>query len=171
MKYFSVFLVLAITGLFKCSEEDELPPISKEGRSTFGCMVNGKLWLTEGSAFSSNTHAEIYRSHDTIAVNIYANGRSQTTMFMSIIAVPALKINEPYHFINNDECCGLQYLDFTGAVSCAYELPISGHVTLSRWDEGEGILAGTFQFSAESDECPGTVVITEGRFDIGEIVY
>ncbi|MEJ1242481.1 hypothetical protein WBG78_30310 [Chryseolinea sp. T2] len=90
---------------------------------------------------------------------------------MSIIANPDFKINEPYYFISSNECCGLQYLDFSGAVSCAYELPISGHVTFSRWDEGKSILAGTFQFSAKSAECSGTVVITEGRFDISEIVY
>lgn len=170
MKYLPVMPLFAFAVLFiTCREDDELPPITREGKSTFGCLVNGKIWLTEGSAFASNTHAEVYCFHDSIAVNIYANGRSQTTMFMSIIARSALKINEPYHFVNSNECCGLQYLDFSGAVSCSYELPVSGHVTLSRWDEDEGILAGTFQFSAESDECLGTVAITEGRFDIGEI--
>jgi len=172
MKYFSVlFIIILPAVLSTCREDDELPPLTIEGRNTFGCLVNGKLWLAEGSAFASSTHAEIYRTVDTLAVNIYGNGISQTTMFMSIIASPDLKINQPYYFANSDKCCGIQYLDFSGAVSCAYEMPIGGHITFSRWDEAKAILAGTFQFIAESDECPGTVVITEGRFDIGEITY
>ncbi|MEJ7645769.1 MAG: hypothetical protein WKF87_14335 [Chryseolinea sp.] len=169
MKYLSAILILAIPLLFStCREDDELPPITMEGKGTFGCLVNGKMMLGEGY-LQNGTHADIYKGSDTVAVNIYGY-RDGQTMFMSIIGVPDLKINERYSFINND-CCGLQYVEYTDTGQCTYELPISGYVTLSRWDEGKNILAGTFQFTAESDECPGTVVITEGRFDIGEIFY
>lgn len=171
MKYLSAILILAIPVLFNtCREDDELPPPTMEGRGTFGCLVNGKLMLSEGYSTQSGTHAEIYRGSDTLAVNIYGYREGQT-MFMSIIGVPDLKINEPYSFINNDDCCGLQYLEYANTGQCAYERAVSGYVTLSKWDEGKAILAGTFQFTANSDECAGTVVITEGRFDIGEIVY
>jgi len=170
MKYVSILILLALPVAFStCRDEDELPPITMEGKNTFGCVVNGKLWLPEGRLGQSATHAEIYKRPDTLAVNIYS-GNSRQSIFMSIIDFPDLRINETYDF-NNDKCCGLQYLDFENTVSCSYELPISGYVKLSKWDLDKGILAGTFEFKAFSDECPETVVITEGRFDIGEIVY
>ena len=32
-----------------CNEdEDELPPVTMEGKNTFGCLVNGKVFELEG---------------------------------------------------------------------------------------------------------------------------
>lgn len=170
MKYLSFLLLVCIPIAFSnCRDEDELPPITMEGKNTFGCIVNGKLWLPEGTFGQSATHAEIYKRPDTLAVNIYASNSGQS-IFMSIIDMPDLKINETYDFSNN-KCCGLQYLNFENSPSCSYEIPTSGHITLSKLDLNKGIIAGTFEFKASSDECEDTVVITEGRFDIAEIFY
>ena len=56
---------------------------STEGKNTFGCVVNGKLWLPEGSLGQGATHAEIYKRPDTLAVNIYSSNQDQS-IFMSI---------------------------------------------------------------------------------------
>ncbi len=171
MKSLSVIVILAIPVLLStCREDDELPPITMEGKGTFGCLVNGKLLISLGPS-GPGTHAQVFHLPDTLAVNIYAgNYIENQTIFISILATPDLQINKIYDLYKNS-CCGLQYLKYDEEGSCSYELPTSGHVKISRWDESKGILAGTFQFTAESDKCPGTVVITEGRFDIGEIIY
>ena len=64
---------------------------STEGKNTFGCVVNGKLWLPEGSLGQGATHAEIYKRPDTLAVNIYSSNQSQS-IFMSIIDFPDLRL-------------------------------------------------------------------------------
>lgn len=127
MKYLTVVVLLALpVVLSTCRYQDELPPVTMEGRNTFGCFVNGKLWLAEGRLGKSGIYAEIYKRPDTLAVNIYSSNDGQL-IFMSIIDFPDLRINKAYDF-NKDNCCGLQYLDFENTVSCSYELPVNGLV-------------------------------------------
>ena len=169
MKHLTILVLLSLPlALSTCRDEDELPPITTEGKNTFGCVVNGKLWLPEQSLGQGATHAEIYKRPDTLAVNIYSSNQGQS-IFMSIIDFPDLRVNETYYF-TNEKCCGLQFLNFENSASCSYEVPQSGHIKLLKWDPDKNILAGTFEFKAYSDECEDTVVITEGRFDIGEII-
>lgn len=172
MKYLSILVLLALPVAFStCRDEDELPPITMEGKNTFGCLVNGKMFISKGGFGQSGTHAEVYKRPDTVAINIYAgNSVENQTIFISIIDSPDLRINGTYDF-NNDKCCGLQYLNYDNEISCSYEAPVSGYVKLSKFDLSKGIVAGTFEFKAYSLECEDTVVITEGRFDIAEIFY
>lgn len=46
---------------------------------------------------------------------------------------------------------------------------VSGSVTLSRWDREARIISGTFEFTVARGA--DTVRITEGRFDIDEVVF
>jgi hypothetical protein len=39
-----------------CTDEeygDKLPPETQNGNNTFGCLLNGKVWLPEGVPFST----------------------------------------------------------------------------------------------------------------------
>ena len=95
MKYLSIIFLFAMPLAFStCSEDDdELPPITMEGKNTFGCIVNGKLWLPEGRLGQSSNHAELQFSGDTISVNFYASG-AESGFTISIYDVPNLQINK-----------------------------------------------------------------------------
>ena len=55
---FSILLLASILQFSGCgllpTPKEELPPITQEGKNTFGCLVNGKVWLPKGYDGTSN---------------------------------------------------------------------------------------------------------------------
>jgi len=45
-------LTLCATSCTEKDYEEKLPPETQEGRYTFGCLVNGEIWLPEGMPLS-----------------------------------------------------------------------------------------------------------------------
>ncbi|MCW3074373.1 MAG: hypothetical protein JWP69_1442 [Flaviaesturariibacter sp.] len=45
-------LMLTSVSCKKDKDNDKLPPITQNGANTFGCLVNGKVWLPKG--YSTN---------------------------------------------------------------------------------------------------------------------
>ena len=167
---FPVSLALLTIGFSACEEEDELPSITLEGKNTFGCLVNGKLFTPKAPPGQVGTEADLFQLGDTAtSVNIYgSNYASDQSFFISIIDSPELQIDKTYS-LTDSTCCGIEYSEFGDFPSCRYKKSLSGHVKLLKFDINQKILSGTFEFKAYSDACNDTVTITEGRFDIGEI--
>lgn len=167
MKFVSFLLLLSILAFSTCRDEDELPAITMEGKNTFGCLVNGKLWLREGRFGQSGTHADLQLASDTIGINLYASN-ANSSFIISIYDVPSLQTNKPY-----DLATGKYYTSYVSWLSgtCDYDSIKSGSVTLSKFDRTNNIISGIFEFTAYSPDCKETISVTDGRFDIAEIFY
>ncbi len=88
----TLFTILAIASLASLSScdlfdnEPELPPITTEGKGTFGCYVNGNLFLPEApSGYGNGIRAELFKNSTLTSVNIYAGNSSTKQTF--IIAI------------------------------------------------------------------------------------
>ena len=139
-----------------------------EGRNTFGCLVNGKVFFPKAPLGQSGVHAEFSNSKiDTMAINIYAGNRSQS-FFISILDSPSLETGRVYD-LSNKNCCGIQYIEFDDKHTCDYEIALNGFIKLSIFDLNKSIVSGTFEFITYNSNCSDTIKVTEGRFDIGEI--
>jgi hypothetical protein len=169
-KYFSLSMTIIFAGvlltsscdLFDFSRKPKLPPITSEGKNTFGCMVDGKLWLPESRLGLTGFHAEA----DANFLAIYADGESNTGITIGLIDSSGIKVNKEYaltvflnqyfvesSFISNGDWCDYRRYHTT-----------SGRVTLSRKDRKA--ISGTFEFTVFNPDCGDTVKITDGRFDI-----
>ena len=75
-----------------CNEdEDKLPPITMEGKNTFGCLVNGKVFVSKGRIGNVGTYAEVQYVQDTIGVNLYAmNSEADQSFVFSFYDSPDL---------------------------------------------------------------------------------
>ena len=173
-KYFThilapVSLALLAIGFSACQEDDELPAITSEGKNTFGCLVNGELWLPKGRLGQGGAFIEIQQPKDTVVINIYAgNDKANSNIAFSIHDSPTLQTGKTYD-LTYDKFYA-RYVDYATDVSCHYDEALTGSIRLSKFDPDGNIIAGTFEFKAYSDGCKDTVTITEGRFDIGEIM-
>ena len=153
--------------------DPELPPITTEGKGTFGCLVNGKLFLNEGvSGFGNGLYAELQTAQDSIGINLYAgNSATQQNLIMSIFDTPSLQVGKVYDL--SDPLFFLDYTKYSNSSSCIYREVISGSIKLLKFDISNPqnrIIAGTFEFSASSADCNDTVKVTHGRFDINDII-
>jgi hypothetical protein len=148
------------------SKNEELPPATQEGKNTFGCYVNGKLWLPKGSNGTSNLDASYDPTFENGAFELNAYRiRDDVDQF---IALGGKNVNKVGSYIFSQD------LDSPGALlndkktKCSYsEQPnvIFGNFTVSKLDIANQIISGTFEFTLAKTGCD-TIKVTDGRFDM-----
>ena len=167
-------LLAALLGLSQCKKKDDpdpvdqLPPATQTGANTFGCLVNGQVWIPKGYNGSSNYtvyYDPSYRN-GTLNVSTYSykagDGSSRQDIIIfsdSIRNTGTFPLTIPDHqealFYGNTAQCefyqnGAQYR--------------RGTLTITRLDLQAGVVSGTFSFTLHKPGCD-SVRVTQGRFD------
>lgn len=131
------------------NKQEVLPTETQTGAGTFGCLVNGKVWLPIGKSF-------IPALSTTIQYNILSihTNRDDQNLVMGVRDV--LDIGE-YNLKTNDNLAEFSI----GSVS--YKCT-EGIIIITKYDKTNQIISGKFWFKAQSNT--GEIVeISEGRFD------
>ena len=145
----------------------KLPPETQEGKNTFGCLVNGKVWRNQGvtSLYSDNLSITV-TDQLTIGATKYIDNIHQG------IGIGHPQANKEGIYLLN----GANYARYTDVKKqCNYGLgntPIEGKLEITKFQRTEVnggkrlIVAGRFHFTIISNECQDTIRVTDGRFDI-----
>lgn len=142
------------------TELEKLPPITQEGRNTFGCLVNGKSFIPNNTLFMS----AIYQGGGVqLSGSIDNNNLNQNIL---IITLDPLEINVEYNLTSLPANKSM-FSNILQDVSCTYEFEntFEGSITFSKIDRINYIISGTFEFSTVTQLCD-TLRITNGRFDM-----
>jgi hypothetical protein len=166
MKKITTFSFITALAFLSCCEpfkvEPQLPPITMEGKNTFGCLVNGKVWLPDGSKFADPVIAFYDSSTLTQrwALDISSINVDHDSGFLLSVIDNSILMDHEYNL--NDTITYAYYRN--GA--CVYE---DSHVVEGRLKIlkiNPQIVAGTFEFTSFNPSCGDTVKVTKGRFDI-----
>ncbi len=148
---------------------DLLPPATQIGAQTFGCLVNGKVFLPKNfgqgmlNAFYQNIDGQYF-----ISISAESGEKQTESQFIVIggISVPALEeksydliSDEPENFFGLFTNSGLN----DNARSTTDAKP--GKLIISNLDTQNFILSGTFEFTV-LDNDGKEIKITDGRFDV-----
>lgn len=176
MFYTSKFLWLGLICLSLVACEEELPPETQNGRNTFGCKVNGQVWIPSderndlnpywepnGGLFSINAHKAVGSDNIGTFFQSFSIG---ITWLPGLGKYPVLLsgVNNSYAdpkdswIYFNDQRLRCQY---GASVPTAY---VSGSIEITRYDTINNIVAGRFEGILTSPGCD-TLRVTEGRFD------
>jgi hypothetical protein len=152
--------------------EEQLPPITTTGAGTFGCKVNGKVWVAK----SNKSWPHIYFAFDR------ANNNS-LILSGNIINKPIddLKVSFWFQYIPNStnyiigfnntiNLTAGSFRDFNTNIVWLTDSARGGKVTLLHFDSIRQIISGTFNFDCINKETGEVIKITEGRFD-GNYTY
>lgn len=165
-------LILVIFG--GCDKGPELTPITQEGRNTFSCKVNGKVWVPDAKGsifvtvkpidggFFNNSIDDSIR----IWISAYASNGEEVHIYLESLTLGVRKLDkntDPIGASFSPSNYGLyrnsrkeEYI--TSSVN-------TGSITLSKADTTTGILSGTFDFTVSNSK--GVLArINFGRFDI-----
>jgi hypothetical protein len=170
------FCFLSVLGHWSCTEdppapepEPTLPPITQTGENTFGCYVNGELWLPKGNIQNYPLFAGYYNNYLQIDANrVGANPYTSIEMnFGKVYSDTVFAIH------NYSDSAGMQFFNLYSATSPsgpiryydALGIPC-GQMHLIRFDTINRIVAGTFDFIAVDTVSGDTVFIEDGRFDL-----
>ena len=176
-------------GVFKQKRPTELPPITTEGKNTFGCYVDGELLVPYPRKAIKDNLAGFYYSgkwgeqyHGIFEMSAAMEGNQgyeskviNLQLFKRVFDVGEYMLynndtlihdtaNSIYHFNN----ASLRVKDENGRLTFdSYRVPnpYSGRMEVLRLDTLKRIIAGTFFFDAVNKE-GDTIKVTDGRFDL-----
>ncbi len=167
------FLALLLFTFSQCkkkTEEPQLPPETTTGAMTFGCKVNGKIFVPKDGRGKPGLYVQYVNLGAGVGggwfLNIPAtNWVPSTPEGVSIVTDSLLIVQgTTYPFKYRKK-------GFPGAFyenGPAYDATgnNSGELKINKFDNINRIISGTFFFTGTDNSNGQTVNITEGRFDI-----
>lgn len=141
------------------SSENQLPPITQEGKNTFGFLLNGEVWVPKAPLLRSKLDLSYDPGYKGGSLNIVAYKYEGD--HIQQISIGNSNINQKgkynlFVYFHDDK------------TTCSYEvnslIPV-GEIIITNFDLNKKIISGTFSFKLEKDGCP-TINGTQGRFDM-----
>lgn len=179
-------LLLALCGIIAgCKKEkteitttDQLPPATQTGANTFGCLINGKVWVPKGfDGNFTNSRINIDPTFSDGDLNIrvykiYDAFNERMTLSSDSIKSPGIyyfKTNSraKYVFSKLKRDLSSVYCDMDNGNIGGNPNHINGYIKITKYDLQNNIFSGEFEISFNSPNCGlgDPVNITQGRFD------
>jgi len=151
--------------------ENQLPPATQTGANTFGCLVNGKVFVPKGYGSTGRSNPHVQYDYDlngkpylSIDARQFINSNNSTgavnIVFKDIVNTGSYNIPTNFTFSFGWEkfgICGTPAFDTT--------VQKRGGGIITKLDISNRIISGTFNCKFKHSQCD-TVYITDGRFDI-----
>ncbi|RYE18440.1 MAG: hypothetical protein EOP51_21970 [Sphingobacteriales bacterium] len=157
---------------FACKKDNDnepgLPPATQEGRNTFGCKVNGQVWVNGGDDWKANYKWADYIDSSGV---FYLGGSSSknnqhSEVGLVIKHLPFSGIINSQHQCNGWYRRAIYQNNVSNIQKYVTDSLFPGTVTITKFDTINLIVSGTFQFKAKLEDGTETVDITDGRFDL-----
>lgn len=155
----------------KPTPPETLPPATQEGKDTFGCLVNGKVWLP-AVPFTYPLFAAPAKKTTLWVGNGYfflwarrQNDKESSSIKFDFCHGDFHGVGT-YILSSPPQTCGSTSFDNYVANATYYVDPLPDNVlTINVYDTTRRIIAGRFQFTGVA--APGdTVRVADGRFDL-----
>lgn len=167
-----VIILFSFSQCKKKQQEPELPPETTTGAMTFGCKINGKVFVPRDGRGKPGLYVQYVNLgtrpgggwHLNIPAYNYSTNKGVSIETDSLFLVEGMT----YQFKTTIGTANAFYRENTsnGGVKVYPKLDNeTGSLTITKHDQVQRILAGTFSFVG-SDGNNTKINITEGRFDI-----
>lgn len=173
MKALLLFPVLSIFFLScrKTNTSDQLPPSTQIGAGTFGCKINGEVFVPKGSDGTGRPNPHISYDFDlqgqpflSISSKQFVSGTFAG--YCDIVFRNLNSTGDYYYPVDFENFVTWQSL-LGNCYTPAYDTTVKkwGKGIITKLDIPNRIISGTFDCKFKHGQCD-TVYITEGRFDI-----
>ena len=178
IKCFAAFslLVLLLEGCKKkipVAEIDRLPPATQEGRNTFGCLVNGKVFVPGDRYFGMVTPLSCsYYTQDKMnyvkgslflqGITMLGNEGIGSLAIQKMDVYSTGTYSLPFVPCSTNYRCDATFLHMNQSGDYLSE---GGQMTITRLDTLNRIVSGTFYMTLKGTNGK-TYTVTDGRFDL-----
>jgi hypothetical protein len=174
MKNLFFFLIIAVVfSACKKDKMDILPPITQEGANTFGCVINGKIYVPRGfDQNKPNFQVSVDPTFNDGSFGVRIFNESSDKRIDIAIGSDSIRSTGNY-IITNTSRAGF-YFAVNGTssnpkciVNNNYNPTSTGFFKITRYDLINGIFSGEFEFHFVNPDCGigDTIHVTQGRFD------
>jgi hypothetical protein len=158
-------------------EPTELPLMTQEGKNTFGCKINGKLWIPTGAEnimggktppimtkLQPSCHYTGEDCKTSKKWRFWLLAESGTKFIGDPTKKVAIGIYSDTMYENGTaEDLVRMSASYDGEYQIDYKFP--NNLTISKLDTSAKIIAGTFYFTG-IDSKGNKITVTDGRFDV-----
>jgi hypothetical protein len=156
------------------TELEKLPPITQTGANTFGCLVDGKAWLPNGSKpQSGGPNIQLYVDPTFQGGRFSITGHQYQIPGSDISIGSANCTSDGIFNLSNSSNLASYYRTILSSLPCQLSTTDAGtfktgFLNISKYDLTTGIFSGTFEFQLHNSQslCGDTIRITNGRFDV-----
>lgn len=143
---------------------DELPPITMQGAQTFGCLLNGEVWVNRPAFLTDNISMDYHQPTGIFNLNARTSAPENQTVDQEFIIMSSSFFNTGQIPLNIAEYISDSICSW---IATSEDIPLDNdnYLNISRLDLEENIISGTFAFVVVDTICNDTFRITEGRFD------
>jgi hypothetical protein len=180
MKTYLIFLALILLSLTACKkdkningtgtpppQQQQLPPITTEGKNTFGCLVNGNVWLPEVTPYQMFVYPLTSSYNPNFGFDVKTTKKISNSIFQGI-SLQIINLNDTgEYYLNSNSSIGSYGTYSDALIDCFYSTNTTqvGKVKIIKFDIPNKIIAGTFEMKLWKNGCD-TINITDGRFDV-----
>ena len=168
----SIFGLLCLAA---CKKDNySLPPETQNGANTFGCKIDGKVWVPKGTDYNSGQNVTAYYQHiysgqEGFVFRVSATNYEKKPLEYFSIVLDSSKIQTGISYtIRNGykgEFYAAYWIGSSQAKSFYVKEPLKGSIVFHKFDENNKIASGLFEFDAVNSY--GELIhVTEGRFDV-----
>jgi hypothetical protein len=146
------------------TSQDQLPPITTEAKGTFGCKINGKVWLPKTNTTPPwpPVYASVDRNHGW---NIGVSGTYKTGNEYILVVLSFYFNKDSVNYSLQNYPPGGQYIDVANNKLWSSDSLRVGQVSLLKFDTTNQIISGIFNFNCINTQTGEILNITDGRFD------
>ncbi|UKN00235.1 DUF6252 family protein [Paracrocinitomix mangrovi] len=150
----------------------QLPEATQIGANTFGCKINGEVFLPKGNIYYWGIdYPKYYTSSGRLWIRIRNISDYENWIYMHIHVSEGI-FNTGSHNLSLDD----SYAPYKELIEDApdYEYIIDTtsnyQVNITRIDTEENIVSGQFEFTCLYPPTSDTIKVTEGRFDLNSLI-
>jgi hypothetical protein len=170
MKHFIYLLsITLLSSLSSCLTPDNpepatLPPLTTEGKNTFGCLIDGRVFVPDKEQLGKLRLSIFFEQN---SLQLQAKGGKE-----SVLVECDNVTTEGTYFIPPPPFDGGMYKSASASSDCWHKvLQNQSKITINYYDKTARIISGTFEYLNMKPKftfCDTTdiVNITEGRFDV-----
>ena len=142
---------------------DLLPTATMTGANTFGCLLNGEVWInSSGGLLGDNLDADYGAVHDILNISAQ-NTAGEIFQGIGMSAILPDIGTYPFNHVNYGNRlapCSRNFIE--------QDVPLdeNNFLQITRLDLQEGIVSGRFAFVLVDELCGDTLRFTDGRFDL-----
>lgn len=144
---------------------DGLPPATQEGKGIIGCLVNGKLLIPKGSGFGGPTKQATYQFLNGHHFIVSVSQRSDDHVFGVQVEIKDMLLAGDITIALGKENAIGGYTEYKNLNHYQTNNVHKGELKITRFDEANQIVSGTFWFDAVNEKGE-KVEVREGRFDM-----
>jgi Family of unknown function (DUF6252) len=176
VSYFSLVIFSAFFFISCKKDISELPPATQTGANTFGCKIDGVFWAPQSFAGTnaSNKLEARYGGNNGVFINArnFSSSPTETEfeIYLSNVTGPGVyNLNTATGIYPSQTASYAYYVKrkITPLNEWITNAQFTGTVEISKSDKVNGIISGTFSFTAgELSATASALNVTEGRFDV-----